>query len=71
MYNCTIMKLTAAFTNNDLMSAKFTCDGEGIFPELTVDDISVDAKFLTLIVDDPDAHSGTWVHVLLANILIE
>jgi hypothetical protein len=49
------MKLTAEFAYNELMSSQFTCDGDGIFPELTLEGIPVDAKFLALIVDDPDA----------------
>ena len=54
-----------------MMASKFTCDDEGIFPELTVEEIPIDAKFLVLIVDDPDAPAGTWNHLLLANIPIE
>lgn len=65
------MKITAEFHTNEMMPAKFTCDGEGIFPELTVGDIPEFAKTLALIVEDPDAPAGTWDHLLLANIPVE
>ena len=57
------MKLTSPeFGNNGSIPSKFTCDGEDVNPELIVDDIPRDAGSLALIVDDPDAPMGTWVH---------
>jgi hypothetical protein len=38
---------------------------------LTLEGIPVDAKFLALIVDDPDAPAWTRDHLLLANIPVE
>lgn len=57
-----------AFQHNQPMPAKFTCDGQNINPPLCFSDIPQDAKSLTLIVDDPDAPMGTWVHWTLWNI---
>lgn len=57
------MKLTSpAFEHNQLMPRKFTCDGEDISPALEIRDVPPQAQSLALIVDDPDAPMGTWVH---------
>lgn len=63
------MKLTSpAFQDNKMMPAKFTCDGEEVNPELIIENIPKDAKSLALIVDDPDAPMGTWVHWVVYDI---
>ncbi|MCX6743759.1 MAG: YbhB/YbcL family Raf kinase inhibitor-like protein [Candidatus Parcubacteria bacterium] len=63
------MKLTSpVFTNNSNLPAKYTCDGQGINPSLTIVDIPDKAQSLALISDDPDAPSGTFVHWLVWNI---
>lgn len=46
----------------------FTCDGEDISPHLAWDDVPEGTKSFALIVDDPDAPMGTWVHWLLGDI---
>ena len=50
------------FKNNELLPAKFTCQGQGVNPTLFIDGLPKDAKSLVLIVDDPDAPSGNFVH---------
>ena len=62
------MKLTTVFTNNEKIPSKYTCDGDDLAPELTISDVPENSKELVLIVDDPDAPMGTWVHWLLYNI---
>lgn len=63
------MKLSSnAFTNGGMIPSKFTCKGENVNPELRWSDIPNGTKSLALIVDDPDAPVGTWVHWLVKDI---
>lgn len=65
------MKLTSPeFKNNDYIPMKFTCQGDDVSPELTIDGVPLKAKSLALIVDDPDAPIGMWVHWVVYNIPI-
>ncbi len=56
------------FEHNEMIPSKFTCDGIDVNPTLIIEDIPQEAKSLTLIVDDPDAPMGTWVHWVVFNI---
>lgn len=67
----TPMKISTDFVDNGPLPSKYTCDGEGYFPQLTVENISTDVKSLALIVDDPDASGGVRDHLLLANIPVD
>lgn len=63
------MRITSpTFEHNSSIPAKYTCDGENISPPLNIEQIPDNAKSLVLIVDDPDAPAGTWVHWLIWNI---
>lgn len=62
------MKLTTVFGHNENIPSIYTCDGKDLAPELTISDVPASAKELALIVDDPDAPMGTWVHWILYNI---
>jgi len=57
-----------AFQNNGVIPAKYTCDGDDLNPPLNIEGIPREAKSLVLIVDDPDASMGTWVHWVVWNI---
>jgi len=58
-----------AFKHNGLIPKKYTCDGGDINPPLYISGVPASAtKSLALIVDDPDAPVGTWVHWTLWNI---
>lgn len=62
------MQLTSPeFTHQEFIPRKFTCEGEDISPALTIEDIPAATKSLALIVDDPDAPMGMWVHWVVYN----
>lgn len=63
------MKITSTvFKNNEKMPAKYTCDGENINPPLEFVDVPKEARSLVLIVDDPDAPGGIFVHWTVFNV---
>jgi Raf kinase inhibitor-like YbhB/YbcL family protein len=64
-----MMKLSSpAFQNNNPIPVRFTCDGKDVNPPLTIEDAPSGARSLALIIDDPDAPRGTWVHWVVWNI---
>jgi len=57
------MKISSpAFADMADMPMQFTCQGNDTSPRLDISDVPADARSLALIVDDPDAPMGTWVH---------
>jgi len=56
------------FGSNEMIPSKFTCEGQNTNPELKISGVGSNAKSLVLIMDDPDAPMGTWVHWTLWNI---
>jgi Raf kinase inhibitor-like YbhB/YbcL family protein len=53
---------SSAFQDGGAIPAQFTCDGAGHSPSLAWGDPPAGTKSLALIVDDPDAPSGTFGH---------
>ncbi|WP_445927562.1 YbhB/YbcL family Raf kinase inhibitor-like protein [Leptodesmis sp.] len=65
----TTMKLESpAFSANGLIPSEYTCDGKNISPPLTWTEIPTGTQSLALIVDDPDAPRGTFVHWVVYNL---
>ena len=56
------------FANGEDIPKKYTCDGIGVNPPLTISEVPGEAKSLVLIMDDADASGGTWLHWSLWNI---
>ena len=54
-----------AFGMNESIPRQYTVDGRNTSPPLRWSDLPAGTKELALIVDDPDAPVGTWVHWLL------
>ncbi|HYA86272.1 MAG TPA: YbhB/YbcL family Raf kinase inhibitor-like protein [Nitrospirota bacterium] len=59
---------SSSFKHNGHIPSKYTCDGMDVNPPLAIENVPPDAKSLALIVDDPDAPRGTWVHWVIWNI---
>lgn len=59
---------SSAFSHMGMIPKKYTCDGEDMVPPLAFENVPEGAKSLALIMDDPDAPAGTWVHWVLWNI---
>ncbi len=63
------MKLTSNdFNQGGMIPREFTCQGDDSSPHLAWDDVPEGTKSFALIVDDPDAPMGTWVHWLIKDI---
>ncbi|MGD2059201.1 MAG: YbhB/YbcL family Raf kinase inhibitor-like protein, partial [Anaerolineales bacterium] len=63
--------MSEAFENGGPIPSKFTCDGADISPELQWEQAPPGTQTYVLIMDDPDAPAGTWVHWVLYNIPAE
>lgn len=57
-----------SFKDNDHIPVQYTCDGRNISPALKLEHIPTEAMTLAIIVEDPDAPAGTWVHWVVWNI---
>lgn len=57
-----------AFTQNEAIPAEYSCDGRNVSPPLQITDIPVRSKSLALIVEDPDAPNGNFIHWVVWNI---
>ena len=67
----TMEKLTvtsAAFAEGAAIAAKYTCDGVDASPPLLIGAAPAGTRSLALIMDDPDAPGGIWVHWVAWNI---
>jgi Raf kinase inhibitor-like YbhB/YbcL family protein len=51
-----------AFLENGYIPSKYTCDGENVSPPLHIRGVSAKARSLVLVMEDPDALGGDWVH---------
>ena len=57
-----------AFAHEDAIPGKYTCDGDDTSPALAWTKPPAGTESFALIMDDPDAPGGTWVHWVLYNI---
>jgi hypothetical protein len=63
------MKIVSrAFRDGQPIPAIHSCDGEDRSPPLTWSEVPVTTRSFVLIVDDPDASRGTWIHWVLFNL---
>lgn len=57
-----------AFTNGGTIPRRYTCDGGNTSPQLAWQGMPTGTKSLALIMNDPDAPSGDFVHWVLMDI---
>lgn len=69
MQNITIW--SEAFKNGESIPVEYTCDGKNISPGLSWRGIPAETKSIVLIMDDPDAPMGTFVHWVLFNLPVD
>jgi Raf kinase inhibitor-like YbhB/YbcL family protein len=63
------MKITSpAFSEGGMIPKQYSRDGGDKSPPLHIEDVPDKAKSLVLIMDDPDAPTGTFNHWLLFNV---
>ena len=65
--------ISDAFKNGERIPQKYTCEGDGISPPFTFEDVPEDTISLVFIMDDPDVpisirHDGIWDHLIVWNI---
>ncbi len=53
---------SSAFSHEGMIPALYTCQGNDCSPPLDIEGVPESAQSLVLIVDDPDAPMGTWIH---------
>jgi len=62
---------SSTFQEGAMIPRKNTCDGENISPSISWSGIPAGTKSIAIIMDDPDAPMGTWVHWVLFNLPAE
>ena len=62
----TVITLSSrVFAEGDPIPSEFSCEGEDVSPPLSWEGVPGEAMELALVVDDPDASGGTYVHRVL------
>ncbi|MFL6211396.1 MAG: YbhB/YbcL family Raf kinase inhibitor-like protein [Pyrinomonadaceae bacterium] len=64
----TIKLTSTAFQEGGMIPVQYTCAGANVSPPLAWGDVPAETKALALVVDDPDAPRGTWVHWVAYNL---
>jgi len=64
----TIQITSTAFAEGGKIPCVYTCDDQNVSPKLTWTGVPTNTVSLAIIMDDPDAPSGTWVHWVLYNL---
>jgi Raf kinase inhibitor-like YbhB/YbcL family protein len=64
----TISITSAAFKNESDIPSRFSCQGDNISPALSWSNVPNGMKSFALVLEDPDAPSGTFFHWVIWNI---
>ena len=62
---------SAVFSAGETIPKRFTCDGPDTSPQLSWNEPPAKTQSFALIMDDPDAPVGTWVHWVLFDLPAE
>jgi Raf kinase inhibitor-like YbhB/YbcL family protein len=60
--------MSTAFGNGQPIPTTYSCKGRDVSPPLTWNEPPAGTQSLALILDDPDAPAGTWVHWVIFNL---
>lgn len=60
--------VSPAFGNGGFIPSKYTCDGADISLPLVLKDVPKEAKTIAIVMDDPDAPMGVFVHWVIYDI---
>jgi hypothetical protein len=63
--DATVKLTSSAFEHEKGIPEKYTADGDDISPPLEWAEVPGDTRAFALLMEDPDAPAGTWVHWLL------
>ena len=63
-----VIPISSPVIINGSIPSRYTCDGLNINPPLDLQDIPEETKSLAIMVEDPDAPKGTFVHWMIWNI---
>jgi Raf kinase inhibitor-like YbhB/YbcL family protein len=64
----TIAVTSAAFADGQQVPVRYTCDGDNVSPPLSWQNLPAGTRAVALVVDDPDAPRGTFVHWVLLDL---
>ncbi|MFS8866707.1 YbhB/YbcL family Raf kinase inhibitor-like protein [Synechococcus sp. H65.1] len=64
----TLQLASSAFAPSEPIPSRYTCEGEDLSPPLTWSGAPVGTQSFALIMDDPDAPRGTFVHWVVYNL---
>jgi Raf kinase inhibitor-like YbhB/YbcL family protein len=57
-----------AFAPSSTMPKQYTCDGKNVSPPLAWSGVPAGTRSIAVIMDDPDAPAGVWVHWVLYDV---
>ncbi len=63
------LKVSSVFEDQTFMPSKYTCEGADVNPPFKIEGVDSKVVSLAIVVDDPDAPIGIFVHWLAWNIL--
>ncbi len=64
----TLSVSSPAFPNRGNIPESYSCEGQSLSPPLTWSELPAGAQSVSVVVDDPDAPKGTFVHWVVFNL---